>query len=183
MQNLEELIVLHCSPTLALLKPASMFTCPFDDREDIKHSIEKQNQCLNKKGIYLRILAKRKTCFLIFVFQKDLLEQHLCNSDIASFLADYGYSYTSSNEALDILKMHMRNQDFPHEIGVFLGYPLHDVISFIEHKGKDYQDVGYWKVYHNLKEAQCLFARFKRCVETYQINLHNGILLENLVII
>ena len=46
----------------------------------------------------------------------------------------------------------LNTKNFPHEIGVFLGYPLDDVIGFIEHK--PYYLVGDWKVYQNVNEAK-----------------------------
>ena len=35
--------------------------------------------------------------------------------------------------------------DFPHEIGVFLGYPLTDVVGFIENQGRNFTCCGCWK--------------------------------------
>ncbi len=45
-------------------------------------------------------------------------------------------------------------EDFPHEIGVFLGYPLADVIGFIQNRGKNFTACGYWKVYTDPTAAQ-----------------------------
>lgn len=183
MQLLEELIVLHCSPTLALLKPSSLFTCPYDNYRELMRDIDKQNNCLNKKGIYVSVLAKHTSCLLIFVYHANVLSRHLFESKIVTFLAKFGYAYTSVNEAIEILKKHMIKQTFPHEIGVFLGYPLLDVISFIENNGKNYQEIGCWKVYHNIKAARQDFECFHQCMETFQKKLQKGVLLENLVTI
>ena len=35
--------------------------------------------------------------------------------------------------------------DFPHEISVFLGYPLKDVKCFISRRGSGYHMCGEWK--------------------------------------
>lgn len=51
-------------------------------------------------------------------------------------------------------------QEFPHEIGYFLEYPLQDVEMFIRHKGQNYLMTGYWKVYHNLDKAKEMFAKY-----------------------
>ena len=55
--------------------------------------------------------------------------------------------------------------DFPHEMGIFLGYPLGDVKGFIEHHGRNCLCSGYWKVYEN-EEKACetfrLYARVKQ---------------------
>lgn len=62
--------------------------------------------------------------------------------------------------------------DFPHEVGVFLGYPLLDVTAFIETKGQNCIACGDWKVYHNEQEARCLFCKFKHCKDVY-VKVHS----------
>lgn len=56
---------------------------------------------------------------------------------------------------------------FPHEIGIFLGYPLEDVVGFIAHKGKDCKLCGIWKVYGNVSEAGKLFQKLQKCSDIY----------------
>ena len=182
-QSLEELIVLHCSPTLAMMKPACMFSYPVEDIQDMELQIKRQNLALNNKGIYFHVLVKRSTYWLILVYHQTLLFQSLCRKDIQMFLLSHHYVYQNLEEALDTLKDHMKEDDFPHEVGVFLGYPLEDVKSFIEHKGKNYASLGYWKVYHNQEEAMQLFERFSRCVDSFLKRFHEGVLLENLITI
>lgn len=63
---------------------------------------------------------------------------------------------------LNHLKERFKLQDFPHEIGLFLGYPPKDVSSFIEEKGRHSLSIQYWKVYHDLEASQ---ERFKRIDE------------------
>lgn len=41
-------------------------------------------------------------------------------------------------------------EDFPHEMGILLGYPVEDVEGFIINNGKNELYTGYWKVYDNL---------------------------------
>ena len=52
-------------------------------------------------------------------------------------------------------------QSFPHEMGVFLGYPLGDVKGFIEHHGKEYLCSGYWKVYRDEQKAKSTFQLYQ----------------------
>ena len=56
---------------------------------------------------------------------------------------------------------------FPHEIGIFLDYPLGDVIGFIENAGRNFKCSGCWKVYCNECEAVKLFAKYKKCRDVY----------------
>ena len=69
-----------------------------------------------------------------------------------------------------ILRLQRRlseKKTFPHEIGVFLGYPLGDVIGFIRNEGKNCKCADCWKVYGDECEAKKTFAKFKRCIEVY----------------
>ena len=55
-----------------------------------------------------------------------------------------------------------QREDFPHEIGLFLGYPLGDVIGFIKNAGQNCKCVGCWKVYCNECEAIKAFAMIEK---------------------
>lgn len=52
--------------------------------------------------------------------------------------------------------------EYPHEIGLFLGYPVWDVQDFIKYEGKNYLVCGYWKVYHDVDKALATFDRYQR---------------------
>ena len=73
----------------------------------------------------------------------------------------------------------INTKNFPHEIGVFLGYPLDDVIGFIEHK--PYYLVGDWKVYQNVNEAKKQFDVFKQAKEQMLNEIHNGYELSQII--
>ena len=68
---------------------------------------------------------------------------------------------------------------FPHEIGIFLGYPLYDVDCFIHHKRCKY--VGYWKVYSNLKNAKKQFNRYECAKRTMCYKIDQGCMLSELL--
>ena len=70
---------------------------------------------------------------------------------------------------------------FPHEIGLFLGYPAVDVKGFIEHK--ECKCTGLWKVFESDEtEAQRYFARCRRCTEGYLRRKREGWDLSRLTI-
>ena len=71
------------------------------------------------------------------------------------------------------------NGDFPHEIGVFLGYPVEDVTGFIKNKGKSFKLNGYWKVYGDEKKASHMFRRYTECRDSLCRKLSQGISLES----
>ena len=58
--------------------------------------------------------------------------------------------------------------DFPHEIGFFLGYPPEDVVGFIENNGKNFKFCGCWKVYSDVNEAEKRFHMYRKCKDVYK---------------
>ena len=71
---------------------------------------------------------------------------------------------------------------FPHEIGLFLGYPPADVEGFIKSPNEGFCEVGYWKVYSDAEKARSVFRRYKQCTEEYGRMLRSGRTLEQLVV-
>ena len=74
-----------------------------------------------------------------------------------------------------------KGKDFPHEIGVLLGYPAEDVKGFVVNEGKNYLYSGYWKVYGDLSEAKQLFYKFDRAKEALIELVSQGIGIRNVI--
>ncbi len=166
-----ELIIKHCSPTLAGLKIGNLFSCNYNDYNELNNTMGFFNGLLNCKGVYLVVLRCAGGRALIYVYRKNRVESILKDVKVQNFLALYGYSDFSLEACLDLLGEHLDNKEFPHEIGVFLSYPLPDILAFIENKGKNYLAVGCWKVYTDTEKAEKTFARYKKCTEVYQKKL------------
>ena len=135
-----ELFVLLCSINIGSVKPSCLFSCRDSEVGNVEEFVLAYNHCLNPKRIYLPfivIIVKHSPDFkLILVYHKDLLDTHLCQEDIQQFLSAFGSGFVTTRQALYHLQEHMCKECFPHEIGVFLGYPLDDVVSFIQNNGK-----------------------------------------------
>ena len=58
------------------------------------------------------------------------------------------------------MKQFISKGKFPHEIGVFLGYPASDVEQFIEQDGQNYKMNGYWKVYDHVMDSARIFSAY-----------------------
>ena len=63
---------------------------------------------------------------------------------------------------------------FPHEIGVFLGYPLGDVVGFIANRGQNFTCCGCWKSYSDPDAARRHFAQLNKCTAIYLRLFHSG---------
>ena len=136
--SIEKCIIEHCSPTLAGLKPAGLFSCCGLFEEDMLRQVKELNMKLNPKDIVVSVMTRKDGRALIYVYRKSRLKKELQNKETSEFLAKYGYSHLSVEKAVARLKNRLaQSEGFPHEIGVFLGYPLGDVVGFIENGGRN----------------------------------------------
>lgn len=165
---LEKMIVEQCAPTLANMKTANLFNYKYDSLELLQMEIDDANQKLNTKGVYIKVLKFTTSRALIYVYRKKMLEADMKKAGVDDLLKSCGYEILTVEACLEQLQKHLQEHDcFPHEIGIFLGYPLCDVIGFIEHGGKNCKYCGIWKVYSNECETKELFARFRKCAKVY----------------
>lgn len=170
----DELLIDHCAPTLSGLKIANMFTCTYFSQNELYDKILLWNSLLNSRRIFLKVLRYESFRAIVYVYRKNNLEEVLSNIDISNFLYNYGYKSSKISYSINLLRKRMvLNCNFPHEIGIFLGYPLKDVNSFIKNSGKNCLYAGYWKVYHNKNEAIKMFNNFTKCRLLYR-NLFLG---------
>ncbi len=171
----EKQLIVHCSPTLAGLKTANLFSCSINGADIIMEKINEWNEKLNDRGIYLAIIRMSQSRGLVYVYRKSMLEMDLRQTGVREFLETYSYRTLSVEDSLSLLrKRFIDSECFPHEIGIFLGYPLHDVIGFIENEGKNCSYCGCWKVYGDPGNAQKLFAKYKKCKKVYVKLFANG---------
>ena len=157
MSAAEYAIGRYCGVTFAGLKIASLVSLRKGE-EDVVQTLSHR---FAGKGFAFMLLREDEERLLVFVFHRARLEKYLLSVDVRAFLARFGYGYASAEEALAQLKCRMKGE-FPHEIGVFLGYPLGDVCGFLQDPGGCVL-CGAWKVYENADEAARTFERFRRC--------------------
>lgn len=184
LQDLEQKFLLHSSPTLAHIKPASLFNLSFSSLEGLTELEERLDivaRKLSYLGIQFLILQKKSCCLQILVYRAHLLEKVLANQDVRKFLSCLNYTYDSYSGALEQLTKRFSSSEdegFPHEVGIFLGYPLHDVQTFIEnleanrsahtrqaHCKKQACCIGAWKAFSKAEKAERTFSRYRACTQ------------------
>ena len=112
---------------------------------------------------------------LIYVYRPSQLNKDFQDVGVCQLLAQQGYCTENCQQCVVRLIHKLReNAEFPHEIGLFLGYPCEDVKRFIENKAARAKCVGCWKVYGDAEKAQRQFERFKKCTKVYQKQYANG---------
>lgn len=165
----ERYLIENCAPTLASLKTANLFRYTYDTEEELQESVEKWNDQFAPKGVSVEILYRTKEWALVYVYRRMALERDLHRDGTEQLLEQCGYGHAVTVEtAIPHLKTRLKaNDGFPHEIGLFLGYPLEDVIGFIRNRGHNSKCTGYWKVYGDATEAVRTFAKFRKCQDVY----------------
>ncbi len=180
---IETYLVKHCAPTLASLKTAGLFTFSFNNENDLDRQIAFCNELINNKGVYITILKKKQNTALIYVYRKNKLSMDMEQNGVFNFLQMYGYKSTDVDYAIEKLKQRVNSSDvFPHEIGMFLGYPLSDVIGFINNSGRNSKMTGYWKVYGDVSNAVNLFNKFNKCRRVYAKKYFDGTSIQKLTV-
>jgi hypothetical protein len=183
----EQMLIKHCAPTLAGLKTGNLFSCLCTDIRELRESIRSFNRRLSKKGLRVIPLQYKNGRALVYVYRCSHLERDLENEKAKEILASCGYKCTRTNCCVSQLVNRLANEEgFPHEIGIFLGYPPEDVYGFISEKNGTEKNkcklVGHWKVYGDEKEAKNKFDKYNKCTDVYGAKWLEGHSIEKLAV-
>lgn len=162
--HFEQTLAFHCAPALAGIKPADLISWPGAPQET-QQLLTSFSRELGRAGIRFRLLCYCRSRCLILVYRQDHLECQLAREEVRSLLRRDGYPVEDGVEAmLDHLGGQMAHSDgFPHEVGLFLGYPAEDVEGFRRNGGQGYKCCGLWKVYSDVERAQKCFRQYSCC--------------------
>ena len=164
------------------VKTASLFNLRYSCEKQLACQLAAWNARFRGKGVELMLLRKTKTRALIYVFRRTHLQQDLLQPGVEPFLKSCGYASTDADGALQTLCGRLQEtREFPHEIGVFLGYPLEDVVGFIANRGRNYTCCGYWKAYGDPEAARRRFDRYRRCTAICCERFRRGVQITRLI--
>ena len=105
----------------------------------------------------------RDSSALILMYERELLRRALFTREALRILAPLGYGRCVPCVESCLGRLAERFEEcFPHEVGIFLGYPPEDVDGFMRDGGKKPLASGYWKVYGDVGQARKTFRMFKR---------------------
>lgn len=182
-RSFEKTLVEQCAPTLAGIKPGSLFR--FVGLQEARRAAARWDRKLRSLGVRVEVLKEcaQRDAAVVYVYRWDWLDRILHDEDNRAFLRGVGYPSVAIREALEHLSRRLcLEQDYPHEIGVFLGYPLEDVIGFIENRGQNFTCCGQWKCYGDPAAAQVCFARYRACTDTYKQMYGQGVSILRMVV-
>jgi hypothetical protein len=158
VRGIEAILARHCAPVIFGKKPAALLSS--------RALPEKyQQDDLSRYGLRTARLVNPRRPLLFLLYRPELLEQTLLQPDVRRVLSTLGYPNVQRESwkcLLDVLQRRFAESDeFPHEVGLFLGYPTADVLGFITRKRESCKLRGLWRVYDNAEQAEKRFAEFE----------------------
>lgn len=178
-KDMETQIAFHCAPLLAGLKLSNLLM--LQNRE-----LGRVTGILKRAGISYFIVAVANGKVAVLLFDRHRLESYLQEEKVWKIFQDMGYQTHAMGKILYAFRLRYEkyllwNQEFPHEMGLLLGYPVEDVKGYILNEGENCLYTGYWKVYGNLTETMALFRQFEKAREVLMGFLANGISIAEVV--
>ena len=155
LEGAETQAVLQCAPLLTGIKMSNLLHVREGQQREVASMFE-------ATPVSSRILYKKNGRISVFLYREQRLKRFLSVGKVRRLLDSFGYRGMELPEILsrlsDRYQRHMDGRgDFPHEIGLLLGYPPEDVSGFIENGGKNFLCSGYWKVYKDPARARRIF--------------------------
>ena len=150
---------MQCAPLITGLKASNLLTIPWSEYESML-------EVLRGSKILSFFLGETENRGVFFLYRTDKMEKLLQDEEVAAFLQERGYDELILNSVLTSFRMRYLayregKEEFPHEMGILLEYPVEDVEGFIRYGGRNYLCSGYWKVYKDRESKQELFRKFE----------------------
>lgn len=164
--------LVHCAPTLLSVKPASLY-CMKPATKHFELWCAQRSQIESAYGIKSFILKETASQVVALIYNLKWLERILNSSKVELFLKELGYNGFEVETSLNQLRTNFI-KGCPHELGIFLGYPLEDVKGFMTSHSECLM-CGYWKVYSRPDEARRIFSLYDQTKELVKSALVSGV--------
>ena len=163
LTDIETQLAMQCAPVIMGLKVSNLLIIP-------NKNIDRVKEILNGSPLSSQLLFIKEEKTIFLVYRQEYLQQYLSQEKSKKLLKQLGYRKMELEELLTIFirrySWYCRyGGNFPHEMGLLLGYPVEDVIGFMENDGKNFLYTGYWNVYENIGEKIHLFQKFELAKE------------------
>ena len=156
-------IIKLIGPVILGSKPSEIVNIPGTREERVMKLQEIENFFKNCLKIKYRVITKRDNRKRILFINEDSMIKCLENKKCKNFLKFLGYPKDYSLKAyIDELVDRLESDEFPDEIGIFLGYPLKDVLGFMGYSKKDFTCVCSWRFYGDVEASYEVYNRFAR---------------------
>ena len=161
LDEIELQLAFQCAPLITGLKVSNLFQI------DSRH-YKRLCEILDKSNFSFCGLGGRNGSVSLLIYQKEWLEQFLQQEEVRILMHRLGYRDLHLERVLTkfrsrYIRYMQKKQQFPHEMGVLLGYPPEDVEGFIIYEGKNSLCEGIGKCMQNRKRSfGCLHNMIKQ---------------------
>lgn len=150
----------YAAPTVASIKPSSLIAFTNLKRNSYALWERHKKEVCSRLGVNYYELKRNENRVFVLFYERKALAACLSLQKNRKFLQDLGYQKARNLEEYLFLLKNRYQQGCPHELGVFLGYPLEDVLAFIGNKRGPCLASKYWKVYQDKEKALQIFKAY-----------------------
>lgn len=172
MRDLAEYLLVKTAAVIMGVKPAVLLrltkgVCQRNAEwyEHFRAFAEEMQSILKLEGMVLKETEKD---LQVLFYEKRALERMLLRPENRAFLSGFGYGGCgTAEEHLLRLRERFSSPEFPHEIGLFLGYPKKDVEGFVRTPGGGRSvPRGLWRVFGSAGESMVKMNCFRFAEKT-----------------
>lgn len=159
--NLSDIqLAFHCAPLFMGLRISVFMMISKKQEKSIHEMILGMN-------LSMAVISRRGEKMGVLIYHPDRLLDYFKEPRVKELLRTVGYEEGDFIHCIGKFSKHYQNylegkQEFPHEMGIFLGYPPEDVRGYLNNSGSNFLCSGYWKVYENESVKKQLFERMDK---------------------
>jgi hypothetical protein len=174
-------LMLECAEVLGEVKPANLI--PIVNRarpcgRNLYQLWQNHHEELAARvaDVTFIVLQAKPQAFLLLCYNRKQLERHLAHAGIRALLHKTGYEAGAScaSQVAELCRRIGANDSFPHEIGLFIGYPAKDVAAFMGLVKLPFTCQGPWKIYGNPVQSLGLAEQYRCCRQRMAAILATG---------
>ncbi|WP_105616545.1 DUF3793 family protein [Vallitalea okinawensis] len=155
---LKAYLIYYTAPTIVGVKPSTIIT--INNQKGVKALWDSYGRkVIDELGLYVHTIKEDERKVTILLYHSISLEATLRQPKHRAFLKRFGYNNAALHQSLERLKDRFEHL-CPHEMGIFLGFPLDEVIAYMECPNQECLLCGYWKVYKDQEYAEKTFKLF-----------------------
>lgn len=172
-------LAFQCAPLLMGIKVSNIFIVNREEEQNVK-------TLFKESVISYEVLFKCEKRIVFFLYDKMQLQKHISEKVQKCLMRQLGYTEHDLESIIKKLAERYRcymtfKEQFPHELGVLLGYPHEDVEAFIKYHGKGCLCAGYWKVYFDVQAAEKTFKSYDRAKQMVLKMVEKGMTIKEII--
>ncbi|MGI6225397.1 MAG: DUF3793 family protein [Peptococcales bacterium] len=161
-------VLIRLSPVFMGIKPGELLNIKWGNNLERCYHFFRDSQIKHIEIKDFPNLERRQ----LFFYHRECLAQTLQVKANQNFLRQIGYPLDFQLASyLEILTSRLRSDAFPHEIGVFLGYPLKDVLGYMGILPLKLVKIKGWKYYGSEKLSAIQYKRYVKARDIFRVFL------------